>query len=60
VGRDGANAYRVTTTLTRDQHDTLERLAETHGLKVAWLVRRGVALLLEQGETATFKVRKSG
>jgi len=58
VGRDGANAYRVTTTLTREQHEALERLARDTGVKVAWLVRRGVVLILEQGNQG--HVREAG
>jgi len=48
MGKDGKNAVRVTTTLTRQQHVELERLAKKHGVKVAWLVRRGAERLIEQ------------
>jgi hypothetical protein len=48
MGKDGRDAVRVTTTLTRWQHDELERLAKKNGVKVAWLVRRAVERLIEQ------------
>jgi len=48
MGKDGRDAVRVTTTLTRQQHAELERLAKQHGVKVAWLIRRGVERLIEQ------------
>ncbi len=48
VGKDGRDAERVTTTLSRRQKAELDRLAETEGVKVAWLVRRAVEQLLEQ------------
>jgi hypothetical protein len=53
VGKDGANACRVTTTLTLKQSADLEQLAKAHGVKVAWLVRRGVEMLLEQADATT-------
>ncbi len=48
MGKDGRDAVRVTTTLTHQQHAELERLAKQHGVKVAWLVRRGAERLIEQ------------
>jgi hypothetical protein len=42
------DAVRVTTTFTHQQHAELERLAKQHGVKVAWLVRRGAERLIEQ------------
>ncbi len=48
MGKDGRDAVRVTTTFTRQQHAELERLAKRHGVKVAWLVRRGAERLIEQ------------
>lgn len=48
MGKDGRDAIRVTTTLTRRQHEQLEALAEKHGVAVAWLVRRSVERMLEQ------------
>ncbi len=47
LGKDGQNAVRVTTTLTRAQKAMLSRLANTQGVKVAWLVRRAVERYLE-------------
>lgn len=47
MGKDGHDAERVTTTLTRRQKMELERLAKAEGVKVAWLVRRSVERFLE-------------
>ena len=48
VGKDGKDAERVTTTLSRVQKLQLDRLAERKGVKVAWLVRRAVERFLEE------------
>jgi hypothetical protein len=48
VGKDGRDAERVTTTLTRRQKAELDRIAKAQGVKVAWLVRRAVERLLEE------------
>jgi hypothetical protein len=48
LGKDGKDAWRVTTTLTRVQKDELERIAAKEGVKVAWLVRRAVERLIDQ------------
>jgi hypothetical protein len=48
VGKDGKDAERVTTTLSRSQKLQLDRLADREGVKVAWLVRRAVERFLEQ------------
>lgn len=48
MGKDGRDAVRVTTTLTRLQHAELERIANEHGVAVAWLMRRAIELLIEQ------------
>ncbi len=50
MGMDGKDAARVTTTLSKDQHEALEQLAKKHSVKVAWLVRRAVERLLEHSE----------
>jgi hypothetical protein len=47
VGKDGRDAERVTTTLTKRQKAELERLATAQGVKVAWLVRRAVERYLD-------------
>ena len=47
LGKDGQNAVRVTTTLTRAQKVMLSRLAKAQGVKLAWLVRRAVERYLE-------------
>ena len=48
MGKDGQDAERVTTTLTRQQKTELVRLAKARGVKVAWLVRRAVERYLEE------------
>jgi hypothetical protein len=48
VGKDGQDAERVTTTLSRAQKAQLERLAKAEGVKVAWLVRRCVERYLDE------------
>lgn len=50
MGKAGREAERVTTTLSKSQHEALERLAKKNGVKVAWLVRRAVERLLEHAE----------
>ncbi|CUS45765.1 MAG: CopG family transcriptional regulator [Pseudomonadota bacterium] len=48
MGRDGANAKRVTTTLTLQRKSQLERVAEREGVTEAWLVRRAVEKYLDE------------
>lgn len=48
VGKDGKDAERVTTTLSRAQKLQLDRLAGREGVKVAWLVRRAVERFLDE------------
>jgi hypothetical protein len=48
MGKDGRDAERVTTTLTRQQKAELDRIARAEGVKVAWIVRRAVDRFLEQ------------
>jgi hypothetical protein len=48
MGKDGKDAERVTTTLSRAQKIHLEHLANKEGVKVAWLVRRAVERFLDQ------------
>jgi hypothetical protein len=50
VGKDGRDAERVTTTLSRQQKAQLERVAQMQGVKVAWLIRRAVERLLEEAQ----------
>ena len=50
MGRDGKDAERVTTTLSRSQKLHLERIADKEGVKVAWLVRRAVERFLDQAD----------
>lgn len=53
MGKDGRNAVRVTTTLTRQQHAELGRLADQNSVKVAWLVRRAVERLIDEANRGT-------
>ena len=48
MGKDGRDAERVTTTLTRRQKAELDRLAKAKGVKTAWLVRRAIEQYLEE------------
>jgi hypothetical protein len=48
MGRDGADARRVTTTLSADRKGELERLAKREGVKEAWIVRRALERYLDQ------------
>lgn len=48
LGKDGKDAERVTTTLSRAQKLQLDRIAEREGVKVAWLVRRAVERFLDE------------
>jgi Ribbon-helix-helix domain len=47
VGKDGRDAERVTTTLTKRQKAELDRLSKAQGVAVAWLIRRAVERYLE-------------
>lgn len=53
MGKDGRNAVRVTTTLTRQQHAELNRLADQNSVKIAWLVRRAVERLVDEANRGT-------
>lgn len=53
MGKDGRDASRVTTTLSRRQRDELERLAKQTGVKVAWLVRHATQRLLDEANRGT-------
>ena len=48
MGKDGADAARVTTSLSLAQKNDLERIAKKRGVKLAWLVRHAVECFLEQ------------
>lgn len=48
MGKDGKDAERVTTTLSRAQKNQLDHIAEREGVKVAWLVRRAVERFLDE------------
>jgi hypothetical protein len=59
LGKDGRDAERVTTTLTKRQKAELERLAKAQGVKVAWLIRRAVECYLDNatgGHTLPLKL----
>lgn len=47
MGKDGRDAERVTTTLSRAHKTELDHLAEREGVAVAWIVRRAVEAYLE-------------
>ncbi len=47
MGKDGRDAERVTTTLSKRQKAELDRLAKAQGVKVAWLIRRAVEQYLD-------------
>lgn len=47
MGKDGRDAERVTTTLSRAQKTELDHLAEREGVATAWIVRRAVEAYLE-------------
>lgn len=47
MGKDGRDAERVTTTLSRARKVELDELAERQGVKTAWLVRRAIEQYLE-------------
>ncbi|MBD3738726.1 MAG: ribbon-helix-helix protein, CopG family [Pseudomonas balearica] len=50
MGKDGKDAKRLTTTLTRERKRQLEILAKREGVSVAWIVRRAVERYLDSGE----------
>jgi predicted DNA-binding protein len=50
MGKDGKNAVRVTTTLTKQQYEALEQLAKRNGVAIAWLIRRAVEHVIEEEE----------
>ena len=60
MGRDGANAKRVTTTLTVQRKSQLEHVAEREGVKEAWLVRRAVEKYLDEIGAGSVLGTKSG
>ena len=48
MGRDGADAHRVSATFTKQQHSDLKVIADRRGIRVAWLVRLAALDLLER------------
>jgi hypothetical protein len=54
MGKDGKNAARITTTLSRQQHAALEQLAKKNGISVSWLVRKAVDMLIEYAQGGPF------
>ncbi len=48
MGLDGADAKRVTTTMTMARKHALERLAAREGVKEAWIVRRAMERSLDE------------
>jgi hypothetical protein len=47
MGKDGLDAARVTTSLSRAPKTNLEQIAKKRGVKLAWLVRHAVERFLE-------------
>ena len=47
MGKDGKDSVRVTTTLTKAQHDAIEQIANQNRVKVAWVIRQAVERLIE-------------
>jgi hypothetical protein len=54
MGKDGKDSVRVTTTLTRAQHDAIEQIASRNHVKMAWVIRQAVERLIEQAEGGPF------
>jgi predicted HicB family RNase H-like nuclease len=54
MGKDGKNAVRVTTTLSRQQHAALELMAKKNGISISWLVRKAVDMLIEHEHGGPF------
>lgn len=50
MGKDGKNAIRVTTTLTKEQYEELDRLAKKNGVAIAWFVRRAIEHAIEEAD----------
>lgn len=51
MGKDGKNAVRITTTLSKQRAIALEKVSKKYDVKVAWLVRKAVERLLDQEES---------
>lgn len=56
MGKDGRDSLRITTTLHRQQYERLETLAETHHVKLAWLVRYATQRLLDESDRGTLQL----
>jgi hypothetical protein len=54
MGKDGKNAVRVTTTLSRQQHAALEEMANKNRISVSWLIRKAVDMLIEDAHGGPF------
>ena len=57
MGKDGRDAVRVTTTLSRQQYGELCKIAESHGVKLAWRVRRAVDRLISETTTESLPTK---
>lgn len=51
MGKDGKDAERLTTTLSRARKRQIEALAKREGVSVAWIMRRAVERYLDSGES---------
>lgn len=49
MGKDGRDAERLTTTLSRERKRQIEALAAREGVSVAWIMRRAVERYLDSG-----------
>ena len=56
MGKDGRDAVRLTTTLTRSQYEKLDELAKENQVKLAWLVRYATQKLLKESEEGTLQL----
>ena len=54
MGKDGKNSVRLTTTLTKKQHEQLEQLAHKNDVAVAWLARKAILRFIEDAEGGPF------
>jgi len=54
MGKDGKNSVRLTTTLTKKQHEQLEQLAQKNDVAVAWLARKAILRFIDDVEGGPF------
>lgn len=54
MGKDGKNSMRITTTISKQQHQQLEHIAQKHGVAVAWLARKAIVRFIEEADGGPF------